>query len=933
MEQEGSSDVTEFLARIKELGEKTNREDELRAKRLEEEILEGRKRRQALRAERARSLSPQKKYENLEKNKDTREILGVLNDLVGESTGSSNHKPLKPSSDIKPGKRQISNTRKVSGPIPGPKPKFTDTTLKESSSDSLNKNYGLKEDKKVEDNSGVISPASSTAFSPKLTNNYFKTSSRQNSPSLMTPNAEKKALPKPLSSVSPQRDVLSPKPRSPWSPGRSPDNTGSSEHIQRSIANDSNDSASGSASPRLSRSPTRGGSSFIQSALLRRENSTKPSSFSASPKLNGLFDSPIVLANPVAKTPSSGSHTSTPQISKSLSQSKSVDSQTTESNFSHPSKELTGSIENIAKFSKSPAPSPTPKSFNSPASLGSTERKESDKLHYFSKTLTSPRSMYKLKESSSPISSSLNTDGNMTTSKETKNKEEPQTQSAINLEQISTLDYSAGSTSSLENYSSPNTHRVPTEKPPIHKKSTEILATTKSLQSSSSPDNSSDSRRWNSSRQTTWLESALKKNGPATPETGLVRAGTLRGTSRSPSPTKHSVLNSPSLNDSPSLSRNRFTLSPELSRSPSDIVRERPMSYLQSTKGLSNNDSSIQAPHLKENLVFKEISSKNNNLDKLKNDSSQLKKDGLTEERAPSKSQQIEVERLTTVKGKPKSLDYLLNESVEFGKITKASEETSSLEGKPPSSVTSFESPTLKPVPPKPLAPKPTAEAIERLNSLRKTTTQKFILKDEEKEVIEHTKAALRRSQTLQYKAPDTVKESIISAKSSLRQSSPVRQPRYLEPKIQEQREEDESFISDTKMDSKASMKENRKPESFTASLASVILKGPAPERIEASIKRAATLDNSDMKSGSTKLSHINRTRTRGPKRRLPKSIKSEPSSPMHHSPSVNFSDYPPRSEAINISKRGAVDLKRSPPKPRKPSSSVRIPSRTTVAS
>lgn len=72
MSTEGSDDVNDFLLRIKQLGEKTyvntlettivlltissDREDELRTKQLEQDILEGRRRRQALRQERARSL-------------------------------------------------------------------------------------------------------------------------------------------------------------------------------------------------------------------------------------------------------------------------------------------------------------------------------------------------------------------------------------------------------------------------------------------------------------------------------------------------------------------------------------------------------------------------------------------------------------------------------------------------------------------------------------------------------------------------------------------------------------------------------------------------------------------------------------------------------------------------------------------------------------
>jgi hypothetical protein len=49
-EAEGSEDVNDFLKRIRELGEKRDKEDEERTKKLEEEILQGRKERQARRA-------------------------------------------------------------------------------------------------------------------------------------------------------------------------------------------------------------------------------------------------------------------------------------------------------------------------------------------------------------------------------------------------------------------------------------------------------------------------------------------------------------------------------------------------------------------------------------------------------------------------------------------------------------------------------------------------------------------------------------------------------------------------------------------------------------------------------------------------------------------------------------------------------------------
>ncbi|KAI9701074.1 MAG: hypothetical protein M1836_001743 [Candelina mexicana] len=57
---DGSEDVSDFLQRIRELGDKRDKEDEERTRKLEEEILQGRRERQARRAERARSISPTK---------------------------------------------------------------------------------------------------------------------------------------------------------------------------------------------------------------------------------------------------------------------------------------------------------------------------------------------------------------------------------------------------------------------------------------------------------------------------------------------------------------------------------------------------------------------------------------------------------------------------------------------------------------------------------------------------------------------------------------------------------------------------------------------------------------------------------------------------------------------------------------------------------
>ncbi|ESZ93002.1 hypothetical protein SBOR_6623 [Sclerotinia borealis F-4128] len=72
---EGEADVNDFLQRIKELGNKRDQEDEDRTRKLEEEILQGRKARQARRAERALSISPTK---SSPMGTPTRPISGII---------------------------------------------------------------------------------------------------------------------------------------------------------------------------------------------------------------------------------------------------------------------------------------------------------------------------------------------------------------------------------------------------------------------------------------------------------------------------------------------------------------------------------------------------------------------------------------------------------------------------------------------------------------------------------------------------------------------------------------------------------------------------------------------------------------------------------------------------------------------------------------
>ncbi|RMJ26400.1 gelsolin repeat protein [Aspergillus sp. HF37] len=85
---DAAEDVNDFLLRIRELGEKRDKEDEARTKKLEEDILQGRKERQARRAERARSISP---------TKDS-----PVSDAARLSTSSLNQRAIDPPENLEP---------------------------------------------------------------------------------------------------------------------------------------------------------------------------------------------------------------------------------------------------------------------------------------------------------------------------------------------------------------------------------------------------------------------------------------------------------------------------------------------------------------------------------------------------------------------------------------------------------------------------------------------------------------------------------------------------------------------------------------------------------------------------------------------------------------------------------------------------------------
>ncbi|KAI9831044.1 MAG: hypothetical protein M1819_005282 [Sarea resinae] len=94
---DGSEDVNDFLQRIRELGDKRDKEDEERTRKLEEEILQGRKERQARRAERARSISP---------TKDSPSNVGTPQSLGSPFDTPSQDKVTKSAMDARPSSSQ-----------------------------------------------------------------------------------------------------------------------------------------------------------------------------------------------------------------------------------------------------------------------------------------------------------------------------------------------------------------------------------------------------------------------------------------------------------------------------------------------------------------------------------------------------------------------------------------------------------------------------------------------------------------------------------------------------------------------------------------------------------------------------------------------------------------------------------------------------------
>lgn len=386
-----------------------------------------------------------------------------------------------------------------------------------------------------------------------------------------------------------------------------------------------------------------------------------------------------------------------------------------------------------------------------------------------------------------------------------------------------------------------------------------IRPSARSMNSNNQSPNNDDSRRWSPVRQQSWLESALKKTGPPTPEQGLVRAGTLaRSSSRSPIKQQ----NSGGANLQPISS----TSSPE--RKPSQL----------------NTPDSELATKYKDTPSPSPLNRSNT----LKPSPGPKPSDNKPQTESPSSQKEKEI---------------------------------------PPFLARSN---TLKPTPPKPKTEKPPAEAIDRLRSLRATKPVRPEKHDEAKETLEKAKAGLRRSNTVQHQSSDQVTERLLAAKNSLRSSV---YGKNSAPILEENEESSEQKDP------------AEEANSFADSLEKALGSGAPSNTSSPGVKKAKTFDSSELFSPKQqqtgkKLSHITKGRAKGPKRRLPTSAKnsihalsSSPSDsalnvPKQRNPSSSTTgtNKPTiRSPSRNVSSKRSPSGKKPPPKPRTPSSAIKI--------
>ncbi|ANB11739.1 hypothetical protein AWJ20_4561 [Sugiyamaella lignohabitans] len=1087
MESSEASEVSDFLLRIRQLGEKTDREDELRAKQLEQEILEGRRRRQALRAERTRSLSPQKssligdsvndvtKVDNLKKEdapkktvatsvkskeqetKEKIELLHGANATISLFPSTSKYveapkipawkeallkrerenKTVKhvPTNDVVEEPKSLASTV---GAKFGIAKSYEDQQSKDSPSadgamfgitksyqDQRSKPPALKDDAKfgttksyedqlskkflpIEDIDKISSVVSVKQDTPSIDNDakedadgsenekvqnqqlkfqlekelsnkeeherYLKLQfeierkkreeqeqrerearerreiqeqakelpanlrdnpnvvrvlpklpSDDTSPS--TPGSLKTANPlpklspvdssartsverRPLYLEKSRTPVLSPSQSTPvpFLQTRSPSPTGS-----------------------LSRSPTRGAGSFVQSALLRREGTLRGSP-SPSPQLNrvatqigpGFQGSPQSIKSPtpvVAKTgppvPDKRQNLINP-----VKHNPGLDNEgNTKSPIPIGGRNLS-SIENNSSQTKLDDDAGPP--------LPARKPKDTDET-----PPPFPPRPLPLPISKSSISV-----------KQQDNK----------IDEVDEEDIMLGSSI---------THPLAAD-------------TRGRLPAATSSSSAYDTRRLSPSRQTSWLESALKKNshGASTPES-LNRAGTLRsppGSTFSPS--------SPFLGSSPSVSlpvpdqkiqgqhsRSRSLIdsswsgtkpswsprqspSSTLTKNEDTIPKERPLSLIgskaptlstgspgQSIPRTLNEPSSPSLSRDSNNSSSPTLA-RNNTLVSLKS------RPSAAPPLAPKPAAEA-IERLRSLRS-PKPLTRKEEPSAEalekLHKLRPASpvknkeepsiealDQLKKLRSPSPPPAKSQSTPeaierlkSLRQRSPVSVTEKPRVEAIEQLGRLRSTSPSKRALKDEARDTLEQAKAGLKRSSTIQLQSPPTQEPSKVLDKTS-------ELPTSTESKTH------------PSLPLRTSAPSTAAPTSFRDDLASVLMRGPSEPT--PTIRKASTLDNSDLThsqgQSDKQLTHMTKRRAKGPKRRLPKEV----SNPNTTNSSDSSGLSRPFSE-LNIAKQRAPvstpgepgsrppvvrkssrsvssNLKAPPPKPRKPSSSI----------
>lgn len=258
----------------------------------------------------------------------------------------------------------------------------------------------------------------------------------------------------------------------------------------------------------------------------------------------------------------------------------------------------------------------------------------------------------------------------------------------------------------------------------------------------------------------------------------------------------------------------------------------------------------------------------------------------------------------------------------------------------------------LKKPPPKPLSSKPTPEALERLKGLRSSSPSKSPVRDEAKEELLKAAGSLKRSSTVKYQPPDELKDAVLATKGTLRRS-PTREPKTNTPRYA-------SSLTSDHIPEEPVTAPAPNATSFQSNLESMLMRGrpgkpqhsPSSPSLhdhaqqEASsfgLRKAHTFDTASGNQDTTNkdLKHVTKGRARGPKRRLPTKAQGESNQSSAQSVKsvlpVRASTFPlsspsappalVESNSLNVQKsRGenASGQKLPPPKPRKPSSSVR---------